>query len=107
MVLVSQIQFHIEKIKEICTEIRDMKRKHKSERHKKDKHDKTTSPSTRINKIYKYKAGNKGIHDQHAQGYTYSTYGRDSHQKFHNGMRNSCHIYGKYPTQKLSSLTPV
>jgi hypothetical protein len=36
---------------------------HKDERHVKGEHNKTTSSSVKLNRIYKYKAGSKDIHD--------------------------------------------
>jgi hypothetical protein len=44
-------------------------------------HNKTTSSSAKLNRIYKYKAGSKGIHDKSAQDYSYSRYKKDGHQK--------------------------
>jgi hypothetical protein len=105
--VVSQIQSHIERIKEICTEIRDIKEKHKKDKHEEDKHNKTTSPEVKLRTIYKYKVGNKDIHDQRAQDYIYSANRNYSHQKPHDNMRNSRRAYEGYPTQRLSALTPV
>jgi hypothetical protein len=106
-VYLSQIQFHIEKIKEICTEICDIKEKHKGERHEKDNHNKTTSPEVKLRMTYKYKAGSKDIHDQRVWGYIYSRNRKGNHQKHLDNKKNSRHVYGEYPTQRLSVLTPV
>jgi hypothetical protein len=103
----SRIQFHIERIKEICTEIRDIKEKHKKDKHEEDEHNKTTSPEVKLRTTYKYKVGNKGIHDQCVQDYIYSTNRNYSHQKPHDDTRNSRRAYEGYPTQRLSILTPV
>jgi hypothetical protein len=113
----SRIQFHIEKIKEICTEIRDIKKRHNNERHKEDKHSKTTSPKVKHSKTtssevklrmtYKYKIGNRDIHGRCAQDCIYSKNRKDTHQKPHDDKRNSHRAYEEFPTQRLSVLTPV
>jgi hypothetical protein len=99
--MVSRIQFHIEKIKEICTEICDIKKKHKDERHKEDEYNKTTSPEVKLRTTYKYKAESKDIHDQHAQGYIYSRNRKGNHQKPPDNKKNRCHVNGEYPTQRF------
>jgi hypothetical protein len=110
--IVSRIQFHIERIKEICTEIRDIKERHEEERLK---HSKTTSPKgehkekseVNLRTTYKYKVGNKDIHDQHVQDHIYSKNRKRSHRKLLDDKRNNRHVYEECPTQRLSSLTPV
>jgi hypothetical protein len=113
----SRIQIHIEKIKEICIEIRDIKEKYKDKRHKEDEHSKTTSPKdkhsktanseVRLRATYKYKAGNKDRHGQHAQDHIYLRNRKHSHQKPLDDKRSNRHAYEGYPTQRLSVLTPV
>jgi hypothetical protein len=108
----SRIQFHIEKIKEICTEIRDIKERHKDERFK---HSRITSPKreheekseVNLRTTYKYKVGSRDIHDQHVQDHIYLKNKKCSHQKPLDDKRSNCHACEEYPTQRLSSLTPV